>query len=152
MGVLQILLIAAIIVVAIVRRFAGAPALSRRAVVLPLVLVVIGFNTLRSGTHGSSLTGHDVAYLMVSAAISLALGMARGISVRVYRQDGVPWARYTAVTAVLWVLLIVVRLGLEAMNGTFGVTHTFAVDSLLLMFGLSLGMEALTVAARSARA
>ncbi|NUT08515.1 MAG: DUF1453 domain-containing protein [Hamadaea sp.] len=142
MNYAQILLIAALIVWTMVRRIAGQPVRSRRMVLIPLGVTIAGVAQL----DGASLPAMDVLLLVVQAALSIGLGLARGASVLVYLRDGVAWCRYRWLTIGLWVATIGVRVVFAVLTGAFrpdAAGGTMA--SLLIGLGVGLLAEAAIV-------
>jgi hypothetical protein len=144
MNLLQILLIAAVIVVVIVRRFAGQP-LRSGTYVLPLGLALWGGFQLSRADVGVSA----VAFLAVEVLLALALGAARGATIQIYVRAGHLWQRYRWSTLAMWVAAILVRVGLVAAGSAAGL-H-LPVQSLFVMLGANLLAEAATVTYRATR-
>jgi uncharacterized membrane protein len=146
MNILQIVLIIAVAALVIGKRLTGRPVDTRRSVVMPGVLAVYGWVILqKSGT----LTHTDQVWLAVQGAVSIAIGLVRGSSIRLYERDGVVWARYRPVTLLLWVGSIAARFGLEAVAVGAGAGKAAMTSSTMLMFGLSLAAESLIVLPRA---
>jgi hypothetical protein len=122
---------------------------------LPVILIAIGvWATLGSQHKDSSgaviaMTSKDDTYLVVGALVSLGLGMARGATLEIANHAGQMMKRYRPLTAVLWFVLIAVRLGIDLYGGHMGVSSAVIGTSIMLMFGLSLLGESLTVAMRT---
>ena len=122
---------------------------------LPLILIAIGIWATLGTQHKTSsgaviaMTSKDYTYLLVGALISLGLGMVRGRSLEIADHAGQLMKRYRPLTAALWVVLIVVRLGIDLYGGHMGVSSAIIGTSIMLMFGLSLLGEALVVAMRT---
>ena len=144
MTYLQILLIAAVIVVVIARRFAGAP-VRARSLVLPLGLSVYGVVLLR-GRH-IGLT--DLVFLAVELVLAFGVGALRGTTIALYVRDGHLWQRYRWSTLAAWLGAIALRVGL-AVGGHLAGVH-IVTSSLLLVLGVSLVAEALVVEQRARR-
>ncbi|NUR73395.1 MAG: DUF1453 domain-containing protein [Hamadaea sp.] len=142
MNYAQILLIAALIVWTMVRRMAGQPVQSRRMLIIPLGVTVAGVAQLDAG----HLATVDLAILVVQAALSIGLGLARGASVRLYLRDGVAWSRYRWLTIGLWVATIGVRVVFAVMTGALrSGAAASAMPSLLIGLGVGLLAEAALV-------
>ena len=122
---------------------------------LPLILIAIGVWATLGTQHKTSsgaviaMTSKDYTYLLVGALVSLGLGMVRGRSLEIADHAGQLMKRYRPLTAALWVVLIVVRLGIDLYGGHMGVSSAIIGTSIMLMFGLSLLGEALVVAMRT---
>jgi hypothetical protein len=144
MNILQILLIAAVIVFVIVRRFAGQP-LQSRTFVLPLAVAVYGAFQLSHAPLGTA----EIAFLAVEALVALALGAVRGATVQIYVRDGRLWMRYRWATLAVWVAAILVRFGMVGLGYAAGL-H-LPTQSLLVVLGANLLAEAATVSLRASR-
>lgn len=143
MNLLQILLIAAVVIFVMVRRFTGQP-VGARSLAVPLGLTVWG----ALGLRGVSLSAMDVAFLAVSLLVGLAAGAARGATIQLFVRDGQLWQRYRLATLGVWLMLILVRIGLTAGEHAFG-AHVAAGQAMLVTFGLSLVAESLVVGRRA---
>lgn len=84
---------------------------------LVLVLAAIGLIEVVQYLHRL----HSVSVAIVALAGSLVLaavfGAARAATVRVWTQDGQPWAQGSLVTAALWVLALAAHLGYDYLVG-----------------------------------
>ena len=146
MNILQIALIIAVAALVIGKRLTGRPVDTRRSVVMPGVLAVYGWLILqKSGT----LTHTDQVWLVAEGAVSVAIGMVRGSTIRLYERDGVLWARYRPLTLLLWIGSIAARFGLEAAAVGAGAGKAAMTSSTMLMFGVSLAAESLIVLPRA---
>ncbi|GAA1978216.1 DUF1453 domain-containing protein [Amycolatopsis minnesotensis] len=145
-GPVQIVLIIAAIGYVLLRRFTGEPAEAKRMLVLPAVLTVIGLTNL------DGVTGTALLFLVVTALLSIGLGALRGASVRVYRQDGVVFMRYTWVTLVLWVLNVAVKFGATLLLGVFDKGAASALgNTTMLTIGLGMLVEGVVALAKALR-
>lgn len=146
MSILQILLVVVVVALVIGRRMTGRPVESRRLVVLPGVLAVYGWTVLHKSGH---LTNTDQVWLGVEGAVSVAIGVVRGSTVRLFERDGYVWSRYRPITLLLWVASIAARFALEAGAVASGAGKAVMTSSTILMFGLSLAAESLIVLPRA---
>jgi len=118
---------------------------------LPLILMAIGIYAVVNTTHGTDaikLDTKDIVYLLIGAAISLGLGALRGVTIKISESPIGLMQQYTYRTIALWVLLILVRVGMDLVGKSAGVASAVVGSSILLMFGLSLLGESATIAAR----
>lgn len=150
----QALLFVAIIVWRLVRKTQERPVKTDgQRWRLPLILIVIGgFETvsLTRGSHPITLGTADLTYLVAVSAVSLVLGLIRGMTIRITDRGGVLTQKYTAVTVGLWLGSVAVRLGLDVgASHAFGVSGAVTGTSILMMFGISLLGESLAVATRT---
>lgn len=143
LGLLQVLLIAAVIIWRIARLFGGVP-LRGRPTVISLALVVWGASML-----GGHLSGVDVGLITVEVALGVLTGIGRGLTVMIYPRDGQLWQRYRPVTLGIWVLAIGLRLAAAAVGQALGGQLRYG-SMMLVVFGVSLLVEALVVARRGA--
>ena len=155
-SILQGLLILALFCWILAKRFNWRPVRGdSRQWRLPLILIAIGVWATLGSQHKTSsgaataLTSKDLTYLVVGGLVSLGLGMVRGRTLEIADHAGQPMKRYRPLTAVLWVVLIVVRLGMDLYGGHMGVSSAVIGTSIMLMFGLSLLGESLSVALRT---
>jgi hypothetical protein len=148
-GPVEVVVILAAVGYVLARRLMGEPAQAKRMLVLPAVLSVIGL----SDVSGHVKTPVSLLFLVATAAVSVALGALRGVSVRIYRHEGVAFVRYTGVTVVLWVVSLAVRFGANLVLGAVDRTAAGAVgEGLLLTLGLGILAEGLVVLSRALRA
>lgn len=151
--VAQALVVVAVLGLVIARRFQPRPVRGDgRRWRLPLILMAVGLYSvvqLTKGSHPITLNGDDIGYLALGGLLSLALGVVRGMTIRIYDRGGVLVQRYAVTTAVLWVATIAVRLGLDAAGPSFGVARAVTGASIMFMFGISLLGEAVAVTART---
>lgn len=151
---LQILLFAVIIVWRLARKLQERPVKTDgQRWRLPLILTVVGaFETvsLTRGAHPLKFDGADIAYLVLAGAVSVVLGLVRGGTVRLQDRGGQLTQQYTALTVVLWLATIGVRLCMDLVaSHSFGVAAAVTGTSILMMFGLSLLGESAVVALRA---
>jgi uncharacterized membrane protein len=146
MSILQILLVVAVAALVIGRRMTGRPVEARRLVVLPGALAVYGWFLLHKS---GPLTHTDQLWLGVEGAVSVAIGVVRGSTVRLFERDGHVWSRYRPITLLLWIASIAARFGLEAAAIASGAGKAAMTSSTMLMFGLSLAAESLIILPRA---
>jgi hypothetical protein len=145
MNIAEVVLIAAIVILVIGRRFAGQP-LRAQSLLIPVGLTVwAGYQLV-----GQHLTGTDIGFLLVSGVLGVASGAARGLTVHLYSNGGHLWMRYRWLTALVWIASILLRVGLVAGGHLAGVGLSSG-STILLTLGVSLIAEAGVVGARAAR-
>jgi hypothetical protein len=145
MNAVRVVLIAAVVLFVIGRRFAGQP-LRAQSLLIPVGLTVwAGYQLV-----GQHLTATDTGFLLISAILGLASGAARGLTVHLYSRDGHLWLRYRWLTAAVWIASIALRVGLVAAGHLVGVGLS-ASSTTLFTLGVSLVAEAGVVGARAAR-
>src|SRR5262252_2177537 len=109
MSTVQILIVAALVIYIIARRFAGSP-VGAQNMLLPVILTGYGLVTLDRTVHGH-FTAADIALLAVEAVVA---GLGRGATIKLYVRDGHLWQRYGVVTLLVWLALIATRIGFAA--------------------------------------
>jgi hypothetical protein len=139
----QILLVAALVIWMIAKRFAGAP-VGSRSLVVPAIMVIYGITQM----HGR-LGAADIALLAVELLIAVAAGVGRGYTIKLYLRDGHLWQRYTLTTLGVWLAMIALRIGFAAGAAHLGASVS-ASAAVLVTFGLSLVIETLIVGKRAA--
>ncbi|HEU0238397.1 MAG TPA: hypothetical protein VFR11_03855 [Micromonosporaceae bacterium] len=147
MNVLQIVIVAAVVVWMIVRRFAGSP-VQAKSLVAPLALTAYGIIALNQGMHGH-FTGADDAMLALDAVAGLLAGLARGATIKLYVRDGHLWQRYTIVTLGVWLAFIAARVGIAASGNVIGAALPVG-GSIIAAFGVSMLVESFVVQQRAA--
>ncbi|MHA7985437.1 hypothetical protein ACX9R5_06480 [Rathayibacter sp. CAU 1779] len=155
---LQLVTNAVIIVAVLV--FVGYRQLTWRAVDpgrmwrMPVILGIVGLATLGGTTKPQAITGVDIAVLLVELVVSLGLGAVMGKiatirpltadGIRLYRDahanDRRPSASLVTLETrtgwlgmALWVLLILVRIGMDVLAGMAGSTLAASTGVILLM-------------------
>lgn len=131
------------------RQIVGEPVQVRRLLLLPLALVVWGANDLDHG--GLPAGAADVFLLVAGAVLAVALGLARGTTVELFTREGVLWCRSTLMTLAVWGASILARGLLLVGAHLLGARAVASSASLLLMLGLTLGAQSLTVYERGTR-
>jgi hypothetical protein len=114
------LIIVAVIVLVIVRRFTRRRVDEGRFFVIPVVVGIIGI------TQGGAIDGHHVALstglLAAEIVAALLMGLGLGASMHVWRDaDGSHWSRGTWVTFGVFLASIAVRGGLMLAGSAAGV-------------------------------
>jgi hypothetical protein len=155
-SIVQGLLIVALFCWILAKRFHWRPVRGdARQWRLPVILIAIGVYATLGSQHKTSsgatiaLTSKDYTYLVVGGLVCLVLGMLRGGTLEIADHAGQMMKRYRLPTAVLWVVLIVVRVGMDLYGKHVGVQSSITGTSIMLMFGLSLLGESLSVALRT---
>ncbi|HEY4023625.1 MAG TPA: DUF1453 domain-containing protein [Pseudonocardiaceae bacterium] len=146
-GPIEIVLILAVVGYVLVRRMMGEAAQAKRMLLLPGVLVVIGLTQAGPALHSPAA----VVFLLVSAALSVAIGALRGASVKISDRGGVAFVRYTWVTVVLWVVNLSVKFGANFVFAHIDPHAAALGNSLLVTLGLGILVEGLVVMAKVLR-
>jgi hypothetical protein len=134
----NILLIAAAVIWILAKQVKAAPVKPRLLVLAPLIMGYFGIKDTPASTWK---TGADLGYIVVGALLSIGLGLWRGTTIRVWReQDGGWWRAGTKYTLYLWGALLVVR---AVLAGAAGATGHKAADGLgPILFSLALSFAA----------
>lgn len=137
-------LVIALVIGVIVKRFLGEPLNARDVFVPPVVLTGIGVYTLVKDVHPS---GGDIVWIVIAAVVGLGFGALRGLTPRLYARDGHLWQRYTAWTLVVWITSIAVNFGI----GFLATSASVAAEArpMTLSIGVSLLGEAITLGRRA---
>jgi hypothetical protein len=140
----QALLVAVAVILIIGRRFIGSP-VGAKSMVVPLALMGAGVAQI----HGH-LTSKDIALLAVEVVVSLAAGVARAYTIKLFLKDGHLWQRYTVITLLVWIAMIAVRVGFAAFGHWWGATLASGA-TVMIAFGFSIFVEALVVSMRASQ-
>jgi hypothetical protein len=132
------------VTVLVVKRFVGEPLAARDLLVPPAVLVALGGWAVVRAAPVSAL---ELAWVAGAASVGLALGAARGWTVRLFVRDGSLWQRYTPWTVVVWVGSAAAGAGLGWLAARGGVRAE--VRPVTLSIGVSLLGELLTLGGRA---
>jgi hypothetical protein len=147
MSVLTVFAVIAIIVFVIGQQVVGSSLRGRRVIVLPAVLTVIGIADISSSKIHPHAT--DVALLVASAAVAIAIGAALGAMTRLERRDGHLWAQLPKQGLWLWGGLIASRLLITGIADVSGAHVAAGTAAILLMLGLNRVAQAAVVVPRA---
>lgn len=145
MTAVQIVLIAALVIFMIGRRFAGSP-VGARTLLVPLVMTGWGVSQL---SHQHGFGALDIMLLSAETLVAVAAGAGRAATIALYVRDGHLWQRYRLLTLGVWIAMIIVRVGFIAGGDALGASLP-AGATLLVTFGLSMVVETLLVSKRAA--
>lgn len=138
----------AAVVYVLVSRVRGQPLNQRRVIVLPAVITAVGvLELVRVAQHAAPPV--DLSLLTAGIAVSLAMGVARGMTVLVSEHDGQPWMRYERLTLLLWLGTIVLRGGLSVAGREIHAPLAAGGPALLVGVGVTLLTEGAVVARRA---
>jgi hypothetical protein len=110
--------------------------------VLPLVLAVLGLNNLINQPPRMSAA---ITSLVASLAIAVVFGLARGLSMRVWEDAGSVMRQGTPLTAALWIIAILLRIGIGAIARRAGVAQSVTFGELPLFLGVTLAAQNLVI-------
>ncbi|WP_433206585.1 hypothetical protein ACQP00_39800 [Dactylosporangium sp. CS-047395] len=151
MNTTTLLIAVAAIVLVMIRRFAGEPLEARRLIVVPVVLLLIGGYSLAQVDFATAAQHPvvDGAVLGAGAVLAVLGGVVRGLTVKVFVQNGHVWYRYTLVTIAVWIGLIVLRVGQTFAGRALDADSAVLSAGLLVILGLSFLGEAAIVGRRA---
>ena len=129
---------AALVLFVIYRQLRMQPVEGRRLVVFPLVLAVLGLYSLANKPPATSAA---LIALVASLASAIVLGLARGVSMRVWRDAGSVLRQGVAITVALWIIAIALRIGIGAIAHRDGVAQSVTVGELPLFLGVTLAAQ-----------
>ncbi len=104
--------------------------------------IIYGIVGLAIGGMHLPRGGWEIAFLAISLALSIGIGMIRGHYTRVWRADGVVYSQGTAFTVSLFVLLIVGKFALGTAAYFLHVTESGGFGEILLMIALMVAFQA----------
>lgn len=138
----QVLLVAAVVVFVIARRFAGSP-IGARSMLVPIALTIYGISQIHGPVRAS-----DIVLIAVELIISVAGGVVRGYTIKLYVHAGHLWQRYRVTTLLVWIAMIALRVGFAFAGHAEGAR--IAPGAAMIAFGVSILVESLVVARRAA--
>ncbi|KWT60486.1 hypothetical protein ADL21_18415 [Streptomyces albus subsp. albus] len=145
-GWLLAALIAAVLVLVIVRRLKGEPVHVRELFAGPVVLTGLGIAFI---AKADNVTGTDLAWVTPGAFLGLALGAVRGCLVHLGERDGALWQRYTGRTFAVVIASLLVSAGYDILAEHMGM-HPYARPTQLTI-GVSFLGESLLIYFRARR-
>ena len=144
MGVTQVVIIAAIVIFVIGRRFAGMP-VGARTITLPIIVSVWGVTQM----SGHKFDAVGIVLLAVEAVVALGAGALRAVTIKLYVREGHLWQRYQVTTLAVWVGMLGVRFGFIALATALHASLP-ATGAMIFSLGLTLIAEVLLVTRRAA--
>ena len=134
----NVVLIAAAVVWILWKQIQAAPIKSRLLVLAPLVMGYFGIRNTPGSTWSSA---GDLTLILVGAVFSIGLGLARGGTIHVWReQDGRLWRQGSKMTLLLWGALLLVRVVMAGVAA--GTGHRAATGLGPILFSLALSFAA----------
>jgi hypothetical protein len=119
---------------------------------LPLILGIVGIIELtgflrQAGHH----PGFVVAALAGSFILAVVFAAVRAATVHVWVDNGQPWRKGTALTAVLWILSLAVHLGYDYLVDGRGALAGLGAASLVMYCAITYTIQRLLIQARARR-
>lgn len=140
----QIVVVAALVVWMIVKRFAGSP-VGAPSLLLPIGLTAYGLYEMR-GTHFGAV---DVVLLAAELVVGIVAGALRGVTIKLFPRDGHLWQRYGVATLVVWLAMIALRFAFGYAAHGLGASLP-AGAAVMATFGVSILVETFVVQRRAA--
>ena len=135
-------LIGIAVAVLLVRRWRGEPLQAQELFLPPLFLAGFGIYKLAT-TNEIDWTAIDVTWLVIGSLVGAAFGAIRGMTITVFKKEGVLWYRYTAKTFGILVLSFAVSLLIAYLSNMAGVQEE--AHSTMLSIGVGFLGEAAIV-------
>jgi hypothetical protein len=146
MTFLNILLYAGLIGYVLFKKVQGQPIRAPKKLLgLPILLVVLGFGDMTSGT----MKPVEITLTVIGAILSLGLGLMRGQADKVSTRDGAPFVQWGKTSLALFAANIVAKLVLDLIGVAAGGSASAAGKSLVFTLGLTLLGEAAVLWIRS---
>lgn len=135
----------AILIFLIIRNLIGHAFSVARLFLTPIIIGFLGIVAVLPVLPRTHF--HTIDYIIggLDVLVSLIVGGVRGITVKLYKQHGVLYYRYTMLTALLWCISIGMRIGLSAIAATHGATTLIVSADILLMLASSVFFQNLVV-------
>ena len=142
--VIRVLAVVAVIGYVIGRQLMGEPLRGKRVVVLPVILAVAGVADL--GEHGRHVEPADVACLVVSGLIAVAIGLLQGRMMRLESRNGALWGQMPVRGLWLWALLVGSRLIMTVIALAVGAKVAGSSEPVIMLLGINrLGQAAIVM-------
>ncbi|MEU7160787.1 DUF1453 domain-containing protein [Streptomyces chrestomyceticus] len=139
-GWLLAAIVAAVLVLVVVKRLKGEPVNIRDLFAGPAVLTGLGVLFI---AKADGVTGTDIAWVAPGAFLGLGLGAARGTLVRLFEKEGVLWQCYTGRTFLVVIASLLISAGYGAFAEHMGM-HPYARPTQLTI-GVSFLGESLLI-------
>lgn len=142
--VIRVLAVVAVIGYVIGRQLMGEPLRGKRVVVLPVILAVAGVADL--GEHGRHVEPADVACVVVSGLIAVAIGLLQGRMMRLESRNGALWGQMPVRGLWLWALLVGSRLIMTVIALAVGAKVAGSSEPVIMLLGINrLGQAAIVM-------
>jgi hypothetical protein len=130
----------------IVKQLSGSTLSVRSLWLIPVILLVIGGSSTLSALPAAS--GTEIALLAADLVVLTVLGVIRGGSVALSTRDGFAFQKGTALTLILWLVTIGVRVGFGVLGARLDASGPLTSASIWLSVGLSIGVQNAVIYAR----
>jgi hypothetical protein len=144
---LEVLAVIAIVGFVIGRQLMGEPLRGKRVVLLPAVLIVIGFADLTSdGRHPQAA---DVLCLVISAVIAAGIGAGQGSVLRLESRNGALWGQMPLRGLWLWIALVASRVVMTLVASGLHAHLAASTAGIVLILGVNRLAQAAVVFPRA---
>jgi hypothetical protein len=130
----------------ILKQLTGSTLSLRSLWLIPAVLLVIGGSSTLGALPAAS--GTEIALLGADLVVLTVLGVIRGGSVALSTRDGFAFQKGTALTLVLWLVTIGVRVAFGVLGSQLDASGPLTSASIWLSVGLSIGIQNAAIYAR----
>ncbi len=147
MSMLEILAVIAIVAFVIGRQLMGEPLRGKRLILLPAILLIVGFVNLRG--HNVHASATDIGCIAVSAVIAAAIGAWQGSMMHLESRNGGLWGRMPVRSLWLWLALVASRVGMMLVAHGLDAKVAASFTPLLFLLGVNRLAQAAVVTPRS---
>lgn len=130
----------------VLKQLAGSTLSVRSLWLIPVVLLVIGGSSTLNALPDAG--GTEIALLVADLVVLTVLGVIRGGSVALSTRDGLAFQKGTALTLILWLVTIGVRIGFGVLGSQLDASGPLTSASIWLSVGLSIGIQNAVIYAR----
>ena len=110
----------------------------RRLVTLPGIMILLGIFNLDKHPPTS---GAAFLAIVASLLVAVVFGLARGVSVQTWREGGAVFRKGTAVTLILWIVGLALRVLIGFVAAKNGVNQAVTYGEAPLFFGVTLAAQ-----------
>ncbi|HWD02264.1 MAG TPA: hypothetical protein VG674_07415 [Amycolatopsis sp.] len=137
--VVYVALVALVLYRVMYRQLRGTLLSRKSLMTLPLVLTAVGvFNIVGALPKASA---GELALLGADVVVLVVLGLARSASSTLERRGTTTFQKGSALTVILWLTTIVVRIGFSVLGAVMGIGTSLTSASIMLTLGLSIGVQ-----------
>ncbi|WP_114597666.1 DUF1453 domain-containing protein [Renibacterium salmoninarum] len=141
-GPVGIVIVIGVVAYVMIRRFLGEPVEAKRMLLLPVILSIIGLFSL----NDSPQSADSILFLVITVTLGIAIGIFRGLTIRVKDRDGVAFLHYTWFTIGVWAVSLLVKFGSSILwHSIDAQAAQLAANSTMLSLGTGLLAEGLVV-------
>jgi hypothetical protein len=130
----------------ILKQLAGSTLSVRSLWLIPVILLAIGGSSTLTALPTAG--GTEIALLGADLVVLTVLGVIRGGSVALSIRDGFAFQKGTALTLILWLVTIGVRVGFGVLGSQLDASGPLTSASIWLSVGLSIGIQNAVIYAR----